>query len=70
MTQHTCKAPGCSKVISSRFLMCPVHWAQVPLRLQRAVNRAWSGGDASDYLAARAAAIEFLTPKDKRKAAV
>lgn len=38
---HPCKAPGCSAEVDYQYLMCRVHWAQVPPAVQRAVNEYW-----------------------------
>jgi hypothetical protein len=45
MSQHPrtakCAVPGCDVVVPPQMLMCGPHWALVPVKLQRVVNRTW-----------------------------
>lgn len=34
MSAHKCHIPNCKREVQRRLLMCPEHWAQVPIHLQ------------------------------------
>jgi len=51
---HTCHAKLCDVPCPPEYLMCPVHWAKVPGRLQRAVWGAYRPGQCDDKSPSRA----------------
>jgi len=67
--EHECTAPGCSKMVSTRMLMCRHHWYRVPAHLRNAVWKTWNNGKVQEgYRAARQAAIDSLAPQPRAKA--
>jgi len=75
--KHPCKAPGCDRQISERYLMCPRHWAQVPGPIQLGVHRAWRAlnqgkkpNQISAYRAIVAKAVASVTPRRSSQLAV
>lgn len=47
-TAHHCHAVGCEVAVPPELLMCRVHWAMVPKRLQRAVWAHYRKGQCDD----------------------
>lgn len=41
---HTCHARGCEIGVPPRMLMCPHHWARVPMPLKRLVYEHYQPG--------------------------
>jgi hypothetical protein len=60
---HQCPVRGCTSSVTMQKLLCYYHWRLVPRSLQRAVYRAWNGGEATPDHAARCAdalaAVEY-----------
>ena len=48
---HACPVGTCTQRVSGDLLMCPAHWRQVPLPIQRALTAAWRGGAGEGTLA-------------------
>jgi len=59
---HECAVPGCGVRISSKLLMCLAHWKRVPMRIRLNVSKSYRVS-AGDYMVARQAAIDSVTPK-------
>lgn len=64
--QHQCPVQGCQELVNRAQLMCPRHWYRAPIRLRKAVWRAWRTAPGSaehlDACAAAIAAVERLGP--------
>ena len=48
---HVCPVADCTLQVEKNLLMCPPHWRQVPLPIQRAVTAAWRRGAGEGTLA-------------------
>jgi hypothetical protein len=59
-----CNARGCVKAIDRKRLMCPKHWNVVSPELQAAVWKAYRGGGAGDWVAARDAAVDHVAARE------
>jgi hypothetical protein len=61
---RTCPVPGCATQHKRSLLMCGWHWKLVPKHLRDAVWRTYKqdGVFSEEYLEARDAAIESVTP--------
>lgn len=68
MNVHKCPVPGCKAVITTKRLMCLIHWQMVPGPLQNAVYRTWRTKNRVAHLAAAKAAIEFVSRPVKSQA--
>ena len=70
MSAHRCQAQGCTKVISSRLLMCPGHWRMVPRALQKALwvhdrlGQAHEQQPSQEYIQAALAAIKAVAARE------
>lgn len=53
MSARICAVRDCGVKIRAGYLMCGAHWRMIPLKEQRAVNRAWrtllAGGGLGPY---------------------
>lgn len=76
MSNHTCHAKDCPKIIPPKLLMCLKHWRMVPLELQRAVWATYRPGQevdkrpSAEYLEAARAAISAVAAKESAQPAV
>lgn len=77
LSRRACPIQGCGQPISSQYLMCPRHWARVPVAIQGRVYRAWRSLTAArsphaldEYRAAKTEAIRFAQPSPTRSADV
>lgn len=70
MDGHTCPAPGCTRSLPPRLLMCRSHWFALPKPLRDAVWREYRPGQerdhkpSADYLDAVREAIRYLREKE------
>lgn len=70
MSDHTCHAKGCKKVVPPRLLMCLPHWRKVPADLQARVWATYRPGQevlkdpTPEYLEAAQAAIDAVAAKE------
>ncbi len=63
---HPCPIGECGGELPQSILMCRLHWRRVPLKLKRAVYRAWNDGIISkDYMQVRQDAIDSVSDRAK-----
>ena len=71
MDKHECPVEGCDASVDHDRLMCLRHWRRAPKSLQAEVRDTWrrlrSGapGTLASYYAARRAAIDIVTAKER-----
>lgn len=67
-----CHARGCTVAVKPELLMCPRHWRQVPVRIQRAVWATYRRGQCDDMNPSREwhdaadAAIGYVAALERR----
>jgi hypothetical protein len=63
VSTHECPAPGCTRQVAARQVLCRDDWYRVPQRLRGALWAAWRGGAGAgspEHYAAMADAIGAL----------
>ncbi len=61
--KHRCHVPGCYNVIRRKRLMCPRHWALVPMLIRLRVIRAVN--PSSEWLISTRDAIEAVQEREQ-----
>lgn len=65
---HACAAANCPRRCQTKYLMCWIHWNQVPRNLQARIYQTFREGMGPDYDAAVSEAIEIIAKKEAAKA--
>jgi hypothetical protein len=66
--KHACAAANCPRRCKRRYLMCFIHWCQVPRPLQATIYRTCEAGMGADYDAAVKEAVDHIARREAAKA--
>lgn len=62
---HKCLASGCQQQISHSLLMCPYHWALVPVEIQQAVYKGYKAPGRQGWFDAANRAVTAVRKAEK-----